>query len=97
MFVELVGFGETEEVEGFGWFEIFGGVTGEKVSLVRAQIEFHDLTGLVGEVDLFEVDPKGVGGKCGLKEVEEAFVVGDGAPASGGDVGLIWSADSVRH
>ena len=97
MFVKLAGFGETEKVEGFGWLEVFYGVAGEDVSLIGAEIEFHDLTGLVVEVDLFEVNPEGVGGKGRLEKVEETFVVGDGAPAGGGDVGLLGGGKAVGY
>src|ERR1700721_2811654 len=97
VFVKLAGFGETEKVEGFGWLEVFYGVAGEDVSLIGAEIEFHDLTGLVVEVDLFEVNPEGVGGKGRLEKVEETFVVGDGAPAGGGDVGLLGGGKAVGY
>ncbi len=86
MSVKLAGFRKAEEVEGFSRLEIFDGVAGEDVSLVGAEVELHDLTGFVGEVDLFEIDPEGVGGQGGFEEVKKAFVIGYGAPSGGGDV-----------
>ncbi|MGD0445201.1 MAG: hypothetical protein ABSA39_14800 [Edaphobacter sp.] len=53
---------EAEEFEGFGGLEIFDGVAGEDVSLVGAEVELHNFAGLVGEVDLLEIDTEGVGG-----------------------------------
>lgn len=91
----LVSFGEAEEAEGFGRLEVFYGVAGEDVSLIGTEVELEDFAGFVGEVDLFEIDPEGVWGQGRLEEIEEAFVVGDGAPACGGDVGLVRSGDSV--
>src|SRR5580700_6720414 len=91
----LVSFGEAEEAEGFGRLEVFYGVAGEDVSLIGTEVELEDFAGFVGEVDLFEIDPEGVWGQGRLEEIEEAFMVGDGAPACGGYVGLVRSGDSV--